>query len=231
MIPAVIGAAGTIGGSIIGNQIAASSARAINEAQLKNQRDMYTEQINLANTAHQREVADLRLAGLNPILSAQGSGAASPAAPSVDLMNPDASFASMGHDFHSAAKGFEGAIGRTLQRAQAGVAIATADNTATNAEVARLELKKKQMELDYIQKHPNIVGRVLENNAQPRHWYQDLMSRVNQLFGSREVIEAETGASPKFDPKRNFEHAKLLSAPDHVNVGGELYKLIWPDRF
>lgn len=44
--------------------------------------------VNLANTAHQREVLDLIAAGLNPILSAGGNGASTPQLGTAEVANP-----------------------------------------------------------------------------------------------------------------------------------------------
>lgn len=68
MIDAIIGAVGDIAGSVLGNQF--------NKREAKKQRDW---QEDMSATAHQRQVADMRAAGLNPILSVTGgSGATTP---------------------------------------------------------------------------------------------------------------------------------------------------------
>ena len=75
---AIAGAAASAGGGIYGVAEARRNAR--------NQRDWTLE---MSQTAHQREVADLRAAGLNPILSAGGKGAS--VGPGATAVTPDIS--------------------------------------------------------------------------------------------------------------------------------------------
>lgn len=55
---------------------------------LKYQKSVNDTQIHLSDTAHQREVRDLLAAGLNPVLSASGSGASVPQLGTPSLENP-----------------------------------------------------------------------------------------------------------------------------------------------
>ena len=66
-----------------------------NAQNIRNQNRLFDNQRDLANSAHQREVLDLQRAGLNPILSAQGSGADTPNPHAANIDNPLASFGAL----------------------------------------------------------------------------------------------------------------------------------------
>lgn len=80
----LIPAAATVASALIGSK----SQKATNEANVQQTREQMEFQERMSNTAHQREVADLRAAGLNPILSAN-AGASTPQGAAATLENPN----------------------------------------------------------------------------------------------------------------------------------------------
>lgn len=81
------GAIGSIGGALVGGLFGSSGQRAANQANLRIAREQMQFQKEMSDTSYTRAVADLKNAGLNPMLSIMNSGASTPPGASAVMQN------------------------------------------------------------------------------------------------------------------------------------------------
>lgn len=174
------------GANIAGGLLRDRGARQQNAAQIALSREQMAFQERMSNTAHRRQVTDLRAAGLNPILSAT-SGASSPGGAMATLQNEAEGRATSAREairISQEMKNLKAVQRKTEQdartgkateaaaRAQANKALVDAQLSATmdrlqqtNQYGMMLDNDLKKMDLEAYKTHPGLRISVLRPNV------------------------------------------------------------------
>lgn len=212
---------GTIAGGLLGGLGSLFSGYSAKQAA----RDQMAFQERMSSTAHQREVEDLKKAGLNPVLSAMSGGASSPGGASWSMPNPGSE---LGASVSSSAKmmalelpALESSL--RLQAAQRHLTLEQADKATADAAVSMAEAANVTADTDV----RRMMLKKLETMLEPER--AESVARASELWSRRALQRAQEGLIPHSARALDSQSALREAELPQVQADSSAYGLFMRD--
>lgn len=155
-------------------------------------------QERMSNTAHQREVADLRKAGLNPILSARLGGSSSPPGSSAQAAHTNVT-------------------GNAIQAARTAAEMRVMDSTANqqNSAASLSQAQTKDINLTQQNRIDNLIAEnlnILSRTGLTDTQKKEVLQQIQNLKSQKKLVEQQTESSA-FDSSKKEVQSKLWEIP------------------